>query len=281
LERGRRQSVAAIEYERIADRRNKPPLEDWDARFDLAGWEPSPEIRVQAPCSLLRPSAFAAVKSQFATIGSVAMLLIGMFDSPFVRRVAVSMKLLGFAFEHANWSVGKDQARIRRYSPLGRVPTLVLEDGEVLIESAAILDHLDSLVGPDRALVPITGAARREVLQLMALAIGAAEKGRELIYERIARPPQKRHEPWEERCRSQMHGAFGEIERRHLQRPGRWLVGEHLTQADITLTCAWTFLHEALALDEGPYPSLTALADRCEALPEFVATHMPWFAAKL
>jgi glutathione S-transferase len=209
------------------------------------------------------------------------MLLIGMFDSPFVRRVAVSLKLLGFEFEHANWSVGKDHTQIRRYSPLGRVPTLVLEDGEVLTESAAILDHLDSVVGPQRALVPANGAARRQVLQLMALAIGAAEKGRDQIYERIVRPSEKRHEPWEERCRSQMHGAFGEIERWQARRPGRWLVGEHLTQADITLTCAWACMRDALSLEQGPYPSLTALAERCEALPEFVATHMPWFAAKI
>jgi len=211
----------------------------------------------------------------------MAMLLIGMFDSPFVRRVAVSLKLLGFEFEHANWSVGKDHAQIRRYSPLGRVPTVVLEDGEVLIESAAILDHLDSVVGPERALVPASGAARRQVLQLMALATGAAEKGLDLIYERIFRPPEKRHEPWEERCRSQMHGAFGEIERWQVQRPRRWLVGEHLTQADITLTCVWACMREALALKEEPYPSLTSLAGRCEALPEFVATRMPWFAAKI
>ena len=105
------------------------------------------------------------------------MLLIGMFDSPFVRRVAVSLKLLGFEFEHANWSVGKDHAQICRYSPLGRVPVLVLEDGEVLTESSAILDHLDSLVGPERALVPSRGIARRQVLQLTSLAIGAGEKG--------------------------------------------------------------------------------------------------------
>jgi glutathione S-transferase len=211
----------------------------------------------------------------------MAILLIGMFDSPFVRRVAVSMKLLGFGFEHANWSVGKDHARIRSYSPLGRVPTLVLEDGEVLTESAAILDHLDSVVGPERALLPPNGTARRQVLQLMALAIAAAEKGRELIHERIARPPEKRHEPWEERCRSQMHGALGEIERRHLERPGNWLVGENLTQADITLTCVWACLREAVALEDEPYPSLRALAARCEALPQFVATRLPWFGATI
>ena len=209
------------------------------------------------------------------------MLLIGMFDSPFVRRVAVSLNLLGFAFEHANFSVGKDHAQICRYSPLGRVPVVVLEDGEVLTESAAILDHLDSVVGPERALVPTNGPARRQVLQLMALAIGAAEKGRELINERIARPPEKRHEPWEERCRSQMHGAFGEIERWQVRRPRRWLVGEHLTQADITLTCVWACLRDAVALEEQQYPYLMALAARCESRPEFAATRMTWIAAEL
>ena len=89
------------------------------------------------------------------------MLLIGMFDSPFVRRVAVSMQLLDIGFEHANWSIGRDFERIRQHSALGRVPTLVLDDGEVLSESAAILDYLDDRVGPGRALLPSGGAARR------------------------------------------------------------------------------------------------------------------------
>ena len=76
------------------------------------------------------------------------MILIGMFDSPFVRRVAVSMNLLGMAFEHRNWSVGKDFELIRQFNPLGRVPTLVQPDGEALIESTAILDCLDEFAEP-------------------------------------------------------------------------------------------------------------------------------------
>jgi glutathione S-transferase len=117
------------------------------------------------------------------------VLLIGMLDSPFVRRVAVSMQLLDIGYEHANWSVGRDFDRIRAYNPLGRVPTLVLDDGEVLCESAVILDHLDERVGAARALLPAAGSARREALRQMAMAIGAAEKGREQIYERAFRPP--------------------------------------------------------------------------------------------
>src|ERR1700689_1702769 len=96
------------------------------------------------------------------------MLLIGMFDSPFVRRVAVSMQLLDIGYEHADWSVGRDFDRIREYNPLGRVPTLVLDDGAVLSESAAILDYLDDRVGPARALLPASGAHRAEGLRAIA-----------------------------------------------------------------------------------------------------------------
>ncbi|HEY1724518.1 MAG TPA: glutathione S-transferase family protein [Steroidobacteraceae bacterium] len=208
------------------------------------------------------------------------MLLIGMFDSPFVRRVAVSMQLLDIGYEHANWSVGKDLERIRQYNPLGRVPTLVLDDGEVLCESAAILDYLDERVGAERALLPRRGPERRTALRLTALAIGAAEKGREQIYEQAFRPPAKRHEPWVQRCRAQMFGALDDVERYCTGVTGRaWLLGESLGQSDITLTCATTFVREALALQDLPtrYAALTARVDRCEAREEFARTHVPFY----
>src|SRR5580658_8584748 len=195
------------------------------------------------------------------------MLLIGMYDSPYVRRVAISMKLCEIAFEHGDWSVGADFEKIRRYNPLVRVPTLVLDDGEVLLDSAALLDYLDELIGPQRALLPRVGRERRTALRLMALALGAADKAREQVYERAFRPPEKRHEPWLARCRTQMHGALSELERHAAERgAGRWLLGERLTQADITTVCAFTFLTEALALSAhtAPYPALRALAGRCE-----------------
>lgn len=209
------------------------------------------------------------------------MKLIGMFDSPFVRRVAVSTKLLGVPFEHLDWSVGKDFERIRRHSALGRVPTLVLDDGEVLTDSAAMLDYLDELAGPERALLPRAGFERREALHLMSLAVGALEKGREQIYERLFRPPEKWHEPWVERCRAQMHGALAELERAAArERPAPWLVGGRLTQADVTVACAFTFLSDALAetLASAPYPALRVCIAHCEALPEFVATREKWSA---
>jgi glutathione S-transferase len=208
------------------------------------------------------------------------VLLIGMLDSPFVRRVAVSMQLLDIGYEHADWSVGRDFDRIRAYNPLGRVPTLVLDDGEVLSESAVILDYLDERVGPTRALLPATGRERREALRQMAMAIGAAEKGREQIYERAFRPPDKQHEPWLERCRTQMHGGLAELER-YCEARGtqQWLIGSALGQADITASCAFTFLRESLRLSDLParYPRLNALVDRCEAMPAFKSTFTPFF----
>ena len=210
------------------------------------------------------------------------MILIGMFDSPFVRRVAVSLKLLDIPFEHKNWSVGKDQAQIRKLNPLGRVPALVLSDGEVLTESAAILDYLDDRVGQGRALLPVTGVARRKALYLMALATGAAEKGAQQIYETVFRPADKRHEPWVKRLTEQMHGALAALDRAAAAIRGTdWLIDEGLTQADITVACAFTYLDEAVGLDKKLYPALRKHVARCEKLPAFKSVYAPFDAPKI
>ncbi len=205
------------------------------------------------------------------------MILIGMFDSPFVRRVAVSMHLLDLPFEHRNWSVGKDFDQIRRYNPLGRVPTLVLDDGEALIESAAILDYLDELAGPQRALLPRAGRPRRDALRIMSIAVGAAEKGVLQLYERAFRPQEKRHPPWVDRCRLQMHAGLTELEHRSAEREEAWLIHDHLTQADVTANCVFTFLCQALEAEaDAPraYAHLHSLNRRCEALPAFQAARL-------
>jgi glutathione S-transferase len=206
-----------------------------------------------------------------------------MFDSPFVRRVAISMKLLEIPFEHANWSVGRDFDRIREYNPLGRVPTLVTDQDERLMESAAILDYLDELAGPGRALLPRSGRERREALNLMAMATGAAEKGVLQLYERAFRPEEKRHQPWVDRCRLQMNSSLAALDR-HLGERGasQWLVGKQMTQADITAVCAFTFLNDALkvAADHVMFESLALLAARCESLPAFQDTHEAFLAPR-
>ena len=206
------------------------------------------------------------------------MILIGMFDSPFVRRVAITLKLLDVKFEHKNWSVGKDQAQIRKYNPLGRVPTLVLDDGEVLMESMAILDYLDDRVGRDRALLPVTGALRRKAQHLMALATGAAEKGVLQVYETAFRPAEKRHEPWVQRCFEQMHGALLALDAAAAEIEGDdWLVDEGITQADVTVAAAFSFIDDVLKPEKKLYPTLRKHVARCERLPAFQAIKIPPF----
>jgi glutathione S-transferase len=149
-----------------------------------------------------------------------------------------------------------------------------------LAESAVILDYLDDRVGPTRALLPAAGRERREALRQMAMAIGAAEKGREQVYEHAFRPSDKRHDPWLERCRTQMHGGLAEVERCCERRGAQqWLIGSTLSQADITVACAFTFLRESLRpLDLARrYACLATLVDRCEAMPAFKNTHVPFF----
>lgn len=204
------------------------------------------------------------------------MILIGMFDSPFVRRVAVSMSLLSVPYEHRNWSVGKDFDRIREYNPVGRVPTLVLDSGDALIESAAILDYLDEQVGSQRRLLPASGETRRQSLHIMSFAIGAAEKGVAQIYEGAWRPEEKRHQPWVDRCNEQMHGALTALEN-ICATANPWLIGETISQADITVTCVATFLGDTVGFGERRYPALNSLVERCEALPEFKAVRVPFF----
>ena len=132
------------------------------------------------------------------------MILIGQYDSPFVRRVGIALTLYGMAFEHRPWSVFGDTEKIRPYNPLVRVPTLVLDDGEVLMESHSILDYLDNLVGRERALFPATEPARHQALRIAALATGTGEKAVSLFYEK--RLHSEISDVWVDRCRSQISG---------------------------------------------------------------------------
>ncbi len=207
------------------------------------------------------------------------MILIGQFDSPFVRRVAIAMRLYGHAFEHRPWSVFGDAERIARYNPLMRVPTLVLDDGEVIIESSAILDALDQMAGPDKAMNPASGADRRHALKVCSLATGMNDKAVSMVYEALIH---KRATPaWIERCCSQIAGVLSELEESRGRRNSEWWFGGRIGHADIAVGCALRFLGDAHAglfdISEG-WPLLAAHAAKCEALPEFREIQQPFSA---
>lgn len=171
------------------------------------------------------------------------MILVGRYLSPFVRRVAATLHHLEIPFEsQALATMGDDREKIRALNPLTRVPALVLDDGDTLIDSAAILDYLDELVGPERALVPASGPRRRAVLKLMAAATGAAEKAVLTLYEKRFRPEEKWHAPWVEMCSEQSRGGFQWIDS---QAGSPYLAGSDLTQADITTVACYEFVRLA------------------------------------
>lgn len=204
------------------------------------------------------------------------MILIGQYDSPFVRRVAVALRLYGFDYEHRPWSVFGDAEKIAALNPLRRVPTLVADDGEALLESGAILDWLDELAGPDRALIPRSGPDRRHALKVTALATGLADKAVSLVYERVIH--QRGTPVWVERCRAQIAGVLDALEADRRSRGGAWWFGERIGHADIAVGCVLRFVGEALpeVYAPGDWPALAAHAAACEALPEFETVVQPF-----
>ncbi|HET7549489.1 MAG TPA: glutathione S-transferase family protein [Usitatibacter sp.] len=201
------------------------------------------------------------------------MILLGMLDSPYVRRVAISMKRMGLAFEHRPLSVFRTFEEFRAINPVVKAPTLVCDDGAVLMDSTLILDHLESLVEPARRLMPSEIGERREALRLIGLAMAACEKCVQIVYEHNQRPAEKVHEPWLERVVSQANAGFAELERAAAHAKP-WLQGERFGASDVAVACTWRFsqFYDAREIPAARYPALAAYCARAEALPEFAST---------
>lgn len=202
---------------------------------------------------------------------SRAMKLIGRNHSPYVRRVAVALQMAGIPYEQEFWGLFADADLIRTVSPMRRVPALVLDDGAVLIDSAAILDHLADVHGAEAIGLPATGLERRAVTQVVAWAIACVEKMIAAAQEKGNRTPDMIQHDLIGRIEAQAHVGFAALERRLA---GDWFVDGRLTQADamtaITLSFAGFFAPGLIAA--GQYPRLQALVERVEGLAPFKAT---------
>jgi glutathione S-transferase len=203
------------------------------------------------------------------------MILIGQYDSPFVRRVAIALRLYGLPFEHRPWSTFGEGDRIAAFNPLRRVPTLVLDGGEALIESTAILDYLDELVGPERAMIAARGPARRHALKICALAAGLGDKAVSLLYERMLRKEPSKI--WVDRCEAQVGGVLEVLERQRDDVITPYWFGMRIGHADIAVACVLRFAREAhpALFPAARYPALAAHAEVCEALPAFAEIVQP------
>jgi glutathione S-transferase len=196
------------------------------------------------------------------------MILVGQYDSPFVRRVAITLNLYGMKFERNAISVFGDAKKMAQINPIVRIPSLILDDGGVLIDSGAIIDYLDGQAGPERALTPLSGTARQMVLQVMAYATGAIDKLGTIVYERTFHPPEHVAREWMARCRSQLEGALSVLEDLPKE---PYFLGERLSQAEVTVGAMMGYMK--LRPKDAPaarsYPKLEALSERLEDLDAF------------
>jgi len=197
--------------------------------------------------------------------------LIGMLDSPYVRRVAISLQMLGLPFEHQSVSVFRGFAQFQQINPVVKAPTFVCDDGEVLMDSTLILEYAEALARP-RSLMPSDLSELAHALRVIGLALAACEKSAQIVYERGLRPPEKQHEPWVTRVTSQLLAAYGALETELARRP---LVATRpaIGQAGISAAVAWHFTQQMLPelVPASGFPSLVAFSAQAEALPEFRA----------
>jgi glutathione S-transferase len=207
------------------------------------------------------------------------MKLIGNYLSPFVRRVAISLNAMGMPYQLEQVRVFDDPDPVRRYNPLVRIPALVLDDGETLVDSAAILDAVDELAGPQRRLTPESGAARRNVMRITAIGLGSMEKAQLAFYEVRFHPAAKVHVPWIDHNESRALSGFEYLDllAREAGDEG-WLAGTGtVSQADITAVVAWTFANAVRKnLDlAAKLPNLARFSRRCEAMDAFARAPLP------
>lgn len=200
------------------------------------------------------------------------MQLIGMLDSPYVRRVAVSLQLLGLPFEHQSVSVFRGFAQFAAINPVVKAPTLVCDDGTVLMDSSLIIDYAEALAAPRKSLMPKGLAERRRALRVIGLALAACEKSVQIVYEHNTRPAEKRHQPWLDRVSGQLLAACGALEAELAREP---LAATRATvdQAGVSTAVVWHFIQQ-LTPDAAPaltHPLLQAYSLAVERLPEFAA----------
>lgn len=200
------------------------------------------------------------------------MRLIGMLDSPYVRRVAISMKIQNIEFEHEPLSVFSTFDAFAAVNPVVKAPSFVTADGTVLMDSSLILEYVGRLAAPDARLYPSALKDHVHAQRVIGLALAACEKTVQIVYEYNLRPPEKQHQPWLDRVQSQLATAYRVLER-EVSQADPWLFGERLLQADITSAVAFRFSREMLPenINVEAHPALAALSTRAEETEAFKA----------
>ena len=188
------------------------------------------------------------------------MRLIGMLDSPYVRRVAISLDCLGIAFEHAALSVFKNFAEFQQINAVVKAPTLVCDDGTVLMDSSLILQFIEASATNGKSLWAADAAGLLQEFRAVSLALAACDKGVQIIYERNLRPASAQYEPWLDRATAQLLAACAGLEQEVTGRPQAF-ANVH-SQATITAAVTWQFIQQLLpgVVLPARHPALAALS---------------------
>ena len=198
------------------------------------------------------------------------MQLIGMLDSPYVRRVAICLKLLGIEFEHHAISVFSGFDRFKALNTVVKAPTLVLDDDQILMDSSLILEYAAGISPTGRLLLPTQGTKRLRALQLNGLALAACEKTVQIVYEQQLRPQEKQHQPWLDRIQGQLLAAYAELEKQLPQAAIPHLMGS----AEVSVAVAWSFTQHMLPgqISADQHPAVAAFSANAEKHPVFLST---------
>lgn len=199
------------------------------------------------------------------------MRLIGMLDSPYVRRTALTLAALDLPFAHEPLSVFRHYDAFAAINPVVKAPTVVTDDGVVLLDSTLIIDYALKVLAGGKTLGPADGRLAGLDVRLTGLGLAACEKAVQIVYERQLRPAEKQHQPWLDRVAGQLKAALSSIE---ADIGGAdWLLGPPPSVAGITLAVAGTFI-AALVPDVvslADYPRLAALTAAAERTALFRA----------
>jgi glutathione S-transferase len=198
------------------------------------------------------------------------MILVGRYLSPFVRRVATSLQWLEIPYEHRSLSPALDTEAVRPFNPMIKVPALVLDDGEILIESSAILDSVLETI-PGQTMLPASGPARRHVLQQCGIMTSALDKSVAALYEKTKRPKEKIHDPFLQTLVDQAQAGFDQIDAQIAA--GQFAGVSNPSIADITAAVGYTFASTMLpeVCDAQRHSALAKFAESFEQTEAFKA----------
>jgi glutathione S-transferase len=200
------------------------------------------------------------------------MKLIGMLDSPYVRRVAVSLQMLGLPFEHQSLSVFSTFEQFKHLNPVVKAPTLLADDGTLLMDSTVILQYAEFIAMPTARRTPTMPRELLRSQHLLGLALAACDKAVQIVYEHHVRPAEKLHQPWLSRVTAQLLSALDVLEAALRQQPLD-ATSAAMPPAGVMIAVTWHFIQHMLPDVAGAaaYPALADYSRQAEALPEFQA----------